>query len=135
MKQHTQSNSYRPRQGMHKTAAWGLLGFGVLLMLDSTMTPMSGQAVWAQSLKLLVAILLMVFGIWVHACSQPWGYPLLVSGQHIYGFMVMKVQGPTLLTGGSFGIEASLIPVILGLLVSAAFLLCRGRETMIGSRT
>ncbi|MCT6901443.1 MAG: hypothetical protein M3Z40_10400 [Bifidobacterium sp.] len=49
--------------------------------------------------------------------------------------MVMKVQGPTLLTGGSFGIEASLIPVILGLLVSAVFLLCRGRDIMIGSRT
>ena len=49
--------------------------------------------------------------------------------------MVMKVQGPTLLTGGLFGIEASLIPVILGLLVSAAFLLCRGRDTMVGSRT
>ena len=96
---------------------------------------MSGQAVWAQSLKLLVAILLMVFGIWVHAYAQPWGYPLLVSGQHIYGFMVMKVQGPTLLPGGSFGIEASLIPVILGLLVSAVFLLCRGRDIMIGSRT
>ena len=55
--------------------------------------------------------------------------------KHIYGFMVMKVQGPTLLTGGSFGIEASLIPVILGLLVSAVFLLCRGRDIMIGSRT
>ncbi|MDT7508033.1 hypothetical protein QRX42_06235 [Bifidobacterium sp. H6bp22N] len=58
-----------------------------------------------------------------------------VSGQNIYGFMVMKVQGPTLLPGGSFGIEASLIPVILGLLVSAVFLLCRGRDIMIGSRT
>ena len=284
MKRHTRSKPRQPRQGIHKTAAWGLLGFGVLLMLDSSTTPMIGRPLWAQWLVLLVAILLVGFGIWfyakvvmvrwaerqpteltahgffvsslgglgigfglmalsafiliilgfyrvdgfrpfgvsqiltlgvlacasvfeelimrgvaLHALDRWLGWvPALiltsllfgfmhalnpgatlfsclaiaieaglmlgsimvsrhnlwicigfhigwnlteallgipVSGQNIYGFMVMKVQGPTLLTGGSFGIEASLIPVILGLLVSAAFLLCRGRDTMIGSRT
>ena len=63
MKRHTQSNSRPPRQGIHKTAAWGLLGFGVLLMLDSSTTPMIGRPLWAQWLVLLVAILLMGFGI------------------------------------------------------------------------
>ena len=67
MKRHTRSKPCQPRQGMHKTAAWGLLGFGVLLMLDSSTTPMIGRPLWAQWLVLLVAVLLVGFGIWFYA--------------------------------------------------------------------
>lgn len=46
-----------------------------------------------------------------------------VSGHPSSGLFSAKVTGPFLLTGGSFGIEASLVPVIIGLLLPISMLI------------
>ncbi|MWC29133.1 CPBP family intramembrane glutamic endopeptidase [Paenibacillus sp. MMS18-CY102] len=51
-----------------------------------------------------------------------------VSGHPTPGLFTVEVTGPTLLTGGEFGLEASIIPVIISLLIAVPMLIfARGK--------
>ena len=51
-----------------------------------------------------------------------------VSGHREPGLFVTHTHGPAILTGGSFGIEASVIPVLLSLVLSAGMLVLATRS-------
>lgn len=51
-----------------------------------------------------------------------------VSGHPSSGLFTVEVTGPTLLTGGKFGLEASIIPVIISLLIAIPMLLSARRK-------
>lgn len=46
----------------------------------------------------------------------------IVSGNSLGGLIVTEIKGPSLLTGGGFGIEASIIAIVLSLIVGFVFL-------------
>ncbi|MEO2258829.1 type II CAAX endopeptidase family protein [Paenibacillus amylolyticus] len=45
-----------------------------------------------------------------------------VSGHTTAGLLIVKVHGPSLLTGGDFGLEGSMVPVIISLLITTPML-------------
>ncbi|MDR6717179.1 type II CAAX endopeptidase family protein [Paenibacillus sp. 2003] len=45
-----------------------------------------------------------------------------VSGHTTAGLLIVKVHGPSLLTGGDFGLEGSMVPVIISLLITIPML-------------
>ncbi|MFD3257286.1 CPBP family intramembrane glutamic endopeptidase [Paenibacillus lentus] len=51
-----------------------------------------------------------------------------ISGHPSSGFFTVEVTGPDLLTGGKFGLEASIIPVIISLLITIPMLLFARRK-------
>ncbi len=51
-----------------------------------------------------------------------------VSGHSSSGLFTVKVTGPTLLTGGKFGLEASIIPVIISLMLAIGMLIMARRK-------
>ncbi|QMV42082.1 CPBP family intramembrane glutamic endopeptidase [Cohnella cholangitidis] len=51
-----------------------------------------------------------------------------VSGHPSPGLFTVEVTGPTLLTGGNFGLEASIIPVIISLLIAIPMLIVARRK-------
>ncbi|EFM11034.1 Abortive infection protein [Paenibacillus curdlanolyticus YK9] len=51
-----------------------------------------------------------------------------VSGHPSPGLFTVEVTGPALLTGGKFGLEASIIPVILSLLIAVPMLIFARRK-------
>ncbi|GAA2999608.1 hypothetical protein GCM10020229_09920 [Kitasatospora albolonga] len=55
-----------------------------------------------------------------NAAEQLLGIP--VSGHTPEGLFTVDVHGPALLTGGGFGLEASILPVLLGAALAAPML-------------
>ncbi|RUS48877.1 CPBP family intramembrane glutamic endopeptidase [Cohnella sp. AR92] len=51
-----------------------------------------------------------------------------VSGHSSSGLFTVKVTGPALLTGGQFGLEASIIPVIISLMIAITMLILARRK-------
>ncbi|PWW02397.1 hypothetical protein DFQ01_10922 [Paenibacillus cellulosilyticus] len=51
-----------------------------------------------------------------------------VSGHSSSGLFTVEVKGPALLTGGQFGLEASIIPVIISLLIAIPMLILARRK-------
>ena len=51
-----------------------------------------------------------------------------VSGHHSTGLFTVEVAGPALLTGGEFGLEASIVTVIMGLLIAIPMLILASRK-------
>jgi membrane protease YdiL (CAAX protease family) len=51
-----------------------------------------------------------------------------VSGHPSSGLFTVKVTGPALLTGGKFGLEASIMPVIISLLIAIPMLIIAHRK-------
>ncbi|MEO2203071.1 type II CAAX endopeptidase family protein [Paenibacillus pabuli] len=51
-----------------------------------------------------------------------------VSGHTTAGLLIVKVQGPYLLTGGDFGLEGSVVPVIISLLIAILMLYAANRN-------
>lgn len=57
-----------------------------------------------------------------------------VSGIDAQGFFDVQLSGPSLLTGGTFGLEASIVPVIVSLLIAVPMLISAQRRGHIQSR-
>ncbi|WP_240677183.1 hypothetical protein [Actinacidiphila soli] len=51
-----------------------------------------------------------------------------VSGHTAAGLLTADVDGPALLTGGSFGLEASIVPVVISVLLAAPMLVLAHRR-------
>ncbi|WP_022900055.1 CPBP family intramembrane glutamic endopeptidase [Humibacter albus] len=76
---------------------------------------------WRRSLWLVFAL----HATW-NGLEQAIGIP--VSGHRDPGLAITSVHGPAWLTGGAFGMEASVITVVISLALTAALLIASGRR-------
>jgi len=88
---------------------------------------MGAAFLWRRSLWLVIGIHASWNGI-----EQAIGIP--VSGHVDPGLAITTVDGPALLTGGAFGLEASLVPVLVSIAISAVLLVAAHRRGAIVAR-
>jgi hypothetical protein len=82
---------------------------------------MGAAFLWRRSLWLVIGLHASWNGI-----EQAIGIP--VSGHVDPGLAITTVDGPALLTGGAFGLEASLVPVLVSVVISAGMLVAAHRS-------
>ncbi|MHA7984788.1 CPBP family intramembrane glutamic endopeptidase [Rathayibacter sp. CAU 1779] len=85
---------------------------------------MGAAFLWRRSLWLVFAL----HATW-NGLEQAIGIP--VSGHVDPGLMITSVHGPAFLTGGDFGLEASIIPVLVSVALSAIMLVAAHRRKAI----
>ncbi|MQY26748.1 CPBP family intramembrane glutamic endopeptidase [Nocardia aurantia] len=117
------------------------LFFGVAHLLNPGATVWSGLAIALEAGVMLGAAYLWRRSIWFVAglhfgwntVQQLLGIP--VSGHASEGLFTADVHGADFLTGGGFGLEASIVPVIIALPLSALMVaLARRRGTLLSAR-
>ncbi len=103
--------------------------FGGAHGMNENATMMSNVAIALEAGVLLAAVYLLTGRLWMvvglHAAwnfTQGGVFGLAVSGNEATGWLSTTVVGPTWLSGGAFGLEASVIAVLLCLLVAVAVL-------------
>jgi CAAX protease family protein len=108
--------------------------FGLLHLANPGATVWSSLTIAIEAGVLLGAAFLWRRNIWlVVGLHFAWntavgllGIP--VSGHPATGLLVTRPTGPDLLTGGEFGIEASIVPVIVSLLLAVPMLIAARRR-------
>lgn len=98
--------------------------FGGVHLANPNATLLSAAAIAIEAGLLLGAAFLWRRNLWFvtglhfawNSCVSLLGIP--VSGIDSAGLFEVRVAGSDLLTGGAFGIEASIVPVVVGLLLS-----------------
>ncbi|GLY98331.1 CPBP family intramembrane glutamic endopeptidase [Actinoplanes sp. NBRC 103695] len=108
--------------------------FGLLHLANPAGTVWSSVAIAVEAGVLLGAAFLWRRNVWfVVGLHFAWntavgllGIP--VSGHAADGLLITRPVGPELLTGGAFGLEASIIPVIVSLLLAIPMLILAGRR-------
>jgi membrane protease YdiL (CAAX protease family) len=105
--------------------------FGILHLLNPNATILAGIAVMLEAGVLLAAAYLATRRLWlpigIHFAwnfTQGGIFGATVSGNQTRGLFISTLSGPELLTGGSFGPEASIIAVVI-CLIAAIWLLRR----------
>jgi membrane protease YdiL (CAAX protease family) len=105
--------------------------FGLAHIGNPNATWLSAAAIMIEAGILLGATYMLTQRLWaVMGMHFAWNYTqggvfgISVSGTDVQGMLVSRLSGPEILTGGAFGIEASLLTVILCVVV-AAFVLRR----------
>lgn len=115
--------------------------FGFLHLANPGATVWSSIAIAIEAGVLLGAAFLWRRSIWlVVGLHFAWnttvgllGIP--VSGHTAAGLLTARPTGPDLLTGGGFGLEASIVPVIVSLLLAVPMLIAaRGRGNLVPMR-
>ncbi|MFJ8043278.1 lysostaphin resistance A-like protein [Kitasatospora sp. NPDC096147] len=114
--------------GSRAAVAVTALFFGVAHLGAAEATLWSAVAVAVEAGVLLGAAFLWRRSIWFaaglhftwNAAEQLLGIP--VSGHTPEGLFTLDVHGPALLTGGGFGLEASILPVLLGTAIAVPML-------------
>ncbi|MFS0868762.1 CPBP family intramembrane glutamic endopeptidase [Paenibacillus xylanilyticus] len=104
------------------------LFFGIAHLGNTGATLWSAFAITLEAGVLLGAAFLWRRNLWFamglhfswNALEGVLGIP--VSGHSSAGLFIVKVNGPSLLTGGDFGLEGSVVPVIISLLISIPML-------------
>lgn len=116
--------------------------FGLLHLGNPDASPWSSVAIALEAGGLLGAAFLWRRNLWFaiglhfawNAVEGLLGIP--VSGHAAKGLLTTEVSGPTLLTGGHFGLEASIVPVAVSALLAARmFVLARRRGTLTKRRS
>jgi hypothetical protein len=108
--------------------------FGGLHLANPDATPWSSTAIAIEAGVLLGAAFLWKRNIWfVVGLHFAWNTTLgligiPVSGHASEGLMTTNPTGPDLLTGGEFGLEASIVPVIVSLLIAIPMLIATHRR-------
>ncbi|GAB3466720.1 lysostaphin resistance A-like protein [Actinophytocola sediminis] len=108
--------------------------FGAIHLTNPGATLWTGFAIAVEAGVLLGAAFLWLRSIWlVTGLHFAWntsvallGVP--VSGHASPGLLVAEPTGPDLLTGGQFGIEGSIMPVVVSLLLAAPMLVAAHRR-------
>lgn len=112
--------------------------FGAAHLLNPGATWIGAVGIAVEAGLLLGAVFLATRSLWaaigVHAgwnlSESLLGIP--VSGDPTSGLFHVDVSGPELLTGGAFGIEASVVPMLLGALAAAVLLVVAHRRGRLG---
>lgn len=122
-------------QGLERLCgSWAALAitavlFGAIHLANPGATLWTGFAIAVEAGVLMGATFLWLRSIWaVVGLHFAWntivgllGVP--VSGHASPGLLIAEPTGPELLTGGQFGIEGSIIPVVVGLLLAVPMLI------------
>jgi hypothetical protein len=104
--------------------------FGFVHLSNPQATPWGAAAIAIEAGVLLGAAYMLTRSLWFAAgLHTAWnflqgpvfGFNISGSGLTTQSLLVPSIQGPELLTGGVFGIEASLIAVLLGLALGVWF--------------
>ncbi|MFD7062405.1 CPBP family intramembrane glutamic endopeptidase [Streptomyces sp. NPDC059906] len=108
--------------------------FGLLHLANPDATLWSSAAIAVEAGVLLGAAFLWTRNIWfVVGLHFAWNTTLgligiPVSGHASEGLMTTNPTGPELLTGGDFGLEASIVPVVVSLLIAIPMLIAAHRR-------
>jgi uncharacterized protein len=117
-----------------RLGTWWSLGlsaliFGLLHLLNPGVTVVSALAVAIEAGVMLGAAYAATRKLWLPiALHAAWNFTetgifgVPVSGLTMDGLLRAHTSGPAILSGGSFGIEGSLLTVIFGLIISWLFL-------------
>lgn len=127
--------------GSRAAVAITALAFGGMHLANPGATAWSSLAIALEAGVLLGAAYLWRRSIWFvaglhfawNAAEGLLGIP--VSGHVAPGLLTTEVTGPALLTGGEFGLEASIVPVVVSVLLSVRMLiLARRRGDLVPAR-
>ncbi|MDQ0114004.1 CPBP family intramembrane glutamic endopeptidase [Paenibacillus harenae] len=116
------------------------LFFGVAHLGNTGATLWSAFAIALEAGVLLGAAFLWRRNLWFamglhfawNAIEGLLGIP--VSGHSAAGLFTAKVNGAALLTGGDFGLEGSIVPVVVSLLISISMLIWAARNRRVEAR-
>jgi hypothetical protein len=102
--------------------------FGALHLLNPNATAMGAIGIALSAGVLLAGAYVVTRRLWLPiGLHFAWNFTeggifeLPVSGGSAHGFIRCQLEGPEWLTGGKFGPEASIVIIVLGLLLGAAF--------------
>lgn len=112
--------------------------FGALHLLNPSATLFGALAIAVEAGLLLGAVFLATRSLWAviglhaawNATEALLGIP--VSGQVAPALFRVDVSGSELLTGGDFGIEASVVPMVIGAVAAAVLLVVAHRSGRLG---
>ncbi len=115
------------------------LFFGVVHLGNPGATLWSGFAIFLEAGVLLGAAFLWRRNLWFtmglhfawNAIEGLLGIP--VSGHSTVGLFTVTVNGNSLLTGGDFGLEGSIVPIAASLLISIPMLIGAARNRRVGA--
>jgi len=109
--------------------------FGGAHLANNGATIFSSLAIALEAGIMLGAVYMLTRRLWaaigVHAAwnfTQGWVFGLPVSGIEKSGLVEGRLSGPDLLTGGAFGLEASLVAVIMATLAGLTLLYLAARR-------
>jgi uncharacterized protein len=104
--------------------------FGLAHIFNANATWVSSLAIMVEAGALLGGAYMLARNLWVpmglHAAwnfTQGFLFDVPVSGNDMHGLVQAKLSGPVLLSGGTFGLEASMIGVVLSIPLGAALIL------------
>lgn len=97
--------------------------FGAAHLLNPNASPVAAIGIAFEAGVMLGAAYMLTRSLWlpmgIHAAwnfTQGEIFDIPVSGTKVHGFVVAKLSGPPLLTGNGFGLEASLIAMVIATL-------------------
>jgi membrane protease YdiL (CAAX protease family) len=109
--------------------------FGLAHIFNANATWMSSLAIMVEAGALLGGAYMLSRNLWVpmglHAAwnfTQGFLFDVPVSGNDMHGLVQAKLSGPVLLSGGPFGLEASMIGVVLSIPLGAFLILLAVRR-------
>lgn len=104
--------------------------FGLAHIFNPGATWVSSLAIMVEAGALLGGAYMLARNLWVpmglHAAwnfTQGFLFDVPVSGKDMHGLVQAKLSGPVLLSGGQFGLEASMIGVVLSIPLGAFLIL------------
>ena len=103
--------------------------FGLAHIFNANATWVSSLAIMVEAGVMLGGAYMLARNLWVpmglHAAwnfTQGFIFDVPVSGNDMHGLVQAKLSGPVLLSGGSFGLEASMIGVVLSIPLGACMI-------------
>ena len=109
--------------------------FGLAHIFNANATWISSLAIMVEAGALLGGAYMLSRNLWVpmglHAAwnfTQGFLFDVPVSGNDMHGLVQAKLSGPVLLSGGPFGLEASMIGVVLSIPLGAFLVLLAARR-------
>ena len=109
--------------------------FGLAHIFNANATWISSLAIMVEAGALLGGAYMLSRNLWVpmglHAAwnfTQGFLFDVPVSGNDMHGLVQAKLSGPVLLSGGPFGLEASMIGVVLSIPLGAFLILLAARR-------
>jgi uncharacterized protein len=109
--------------------------FGLAHIFNANATWTSSLAIMVEAGMLLGGAYMLARNLWVpmglHAAwnfTQGFIFDVPVSGNEVHGLVQAKLSGPVLLSGGGFGLEASMIGVALSIPLVAAMIVLAVRR-------
>ena len=109
--------------------------FGLAHIFNANATWVSSLAIMVEAGVMLGGAYMLARNLWVpiglHAAwnfTQGFIFDVPVSGNDMHGLVQAKLSGPVLLSGGSFGLEASMIGVVLSIPLGACMIYLAARN-------